>query len=188
MGKMTKQIPTEKVRPPQGFFKDIIYKKGKDGIVRKVKDTGWVHNDIVEGMVKLIAALMKNQVGLQGMLFHAQGTGETTWDTAGIPTPGWSDVALTHEYFRKAPDSIVFLDETGNPTPTPTNRLLVQTTLDFADANGDDGLGRNIRCQGMFGGDATSTLDSGFMLDEINHTKRWKDSSVKIVRFIKFIF
>lgn len=187
MGK-PREIPTEKNRPVRGFFKDIVYKKGPDGVVRKVEETGWVHNDIVEGMVKLIAALMKQEAGLVGMLYHAQGTGEPTWDTAGIPTPGWSDVALTNEYFRKAPDSIVFVDETGNPTATVTNRLLVQTTLDFGEANGDDGLGRNIRCQGIFGGDATATLDSGYMLDEINHTKRWKDVTVKIVRFIKFVF
>lgn len=184
-----KKMPEEKNHLPKGFFKDEVWKKdpatGKEVLV---ENTGWVHNDIVEGMVKLIAALMKGEIGIHGMMYHAQGEGEPGWDIGGAPVPAWSDTALSNEYFRSVPDSIVFLDALDVPTATITNVLLVKTTLDFGDANGNDGLGRDIRCQGVFGGDATAVLDSGMMLDEINHTKRWKDATVKIVRYIKFVF
>lgn len=69
------------------------------------------------------------------------------------------------------------------PTGTITNKIQIQTLLDFADANGED-----IREQGLFGGDATGSVNSGFMIDKINHPRRFKDSSIQIRRFINLLF
>lgn len=173
----------------KGIWRDEIYKK-VDGKEVLVENPDWNSNLIVVGTPRLLAALMKNEIsfgtGDRGIQYHAQGRGNPSFDVT-LPVPNFNSVKLVDEYFRKVPDSITYIDHDGNPTSAITNIILVKTTLDFPEANGS-GSGEFIREQGLFGGTATAAEDSGIMINIIFHRARFKDSSVKIVRFIKFIF
>lgn len=68
-----------------------------------------------------------------------------------------------------------------------TNTIEVKTTLPFG-IPADPFNGIDIREQGLFGGDATTTLDSGFMIDNIRHAKIFKDDSIQLIRFIRLSF
>lgn len=169
----------------KGIWRDEVYKV-IDGKEVKVEDTGWKKNLIVVGMPKVLAALMKNEISFTGgILYHAQGRGLPSFDIS-LPVPNFNSVQLTDEFFRKAPDSITYLDTNGNPTLAITNSILIKTTLDFNEANGVSG--EFIREQGIFCGTATAAANSGFMVNLIFHPSRFKDSSVKLIRFINFIF
>lgn len=169
----------------KGIWRDEVYKIVNGKEVR-VEDTGWKSNLIVVGMPKVLAALMKNEPSFMGgILQHAQGRGLPSFDIS-LPIPNFNSVQLTDEYFRKPPDSISYLDTLGNPTIVITNSILIKTTLDFGEANGVGG--EFIREQGLFCGTATGVLNSGFMVNLIFHPSRFKDASIKIIRFIQFIF
>lgn len=190
MNKQPEDVPEEKVPKPRGYTRDIVIKKMPDGSEKVLEDTGWKENKIVIGTPKLMAGLWLNEPTFTGgILFHAQGEGDPSWDMLSpVPEADWIDDKLEAEYFRKAPDSIVYLDESNNPVAYITGRILVTTTLDFLEANGPSGTGISIREHGLFGGDATSSLDSGQMADAIRHKAKWKDPSTKLIRYIRFIF
>jgi hypothetical protein len=173
------------VRELRGIWRDEVYQRDASGQPVLVEKAGWNKNLIVVGMPKLLAALMKNHAGFSGILQHAQGRGDPNFDIT-LPVPSFNSVALLDEYFRKAPDEITFVDEDGNPTLSVTNSILIKTTLDFNEANGAGG--EFIREQGIFGGDATGATDSGVMVNLIFHKSRFKDSSLRLIRFIQFIF
>jgi len=93
---------------------------------------------------------------------------------------------LTTEYFRKAiaQPSIVYIDpitdiSTGGVV---SSKLEITVTLATTEANG------SLREFGMFGGTATSTADSGQMVNWISHSRIDKDSSLEIERKIRFEF
>lgn len=173
---------------------DAVIGRWWDHVVRRDPVTGREYiaergevikkNLIVERCLILLAGLMRNDTDFTGgILFHAQGQGSTLWDTA-LPTPAFTQITLVDETFRSVPDSILYVDSTGTPTTTKTRSILVQTTLDFTHPLN----GSVIREQGLFGGNAGATKDSGFMVDAIIHLRRDKDVSVKIIRFIQLDF
>lgn len=70
-----------------------------------------------------------------------------------------SYTTLRNELARTMVDSYTYLDASGNPTQTETN--VVQYTFTFGTSEANGGL-----CEmGLFGGDATSTKDSGYMFN-----------------------
>lgn len=169
----------------RGIWRDEVYKRvgGKEVLV---ENAGWQKNLIVTGMTKLLAGLMANEPTFSGgILFSAQGRGLPSFDIS-LPVPQFNSVQLTDEYFRKQPDSISYVDQDGNPSVVITNSILIRTTLDFAEANGVSG--ETIREQGIYGGTATGTLNSGLLANLIYHRARFKDASVKLIRFIQFLF
>lgn len=174
----------ETARKARGIWRDTVIRRRPDGTEEVVEDAGWQPNKIVVGMTKLLAGLLKNDPTFNGgILFHAQGRGDPIFDVQ-LPTPSFSETALRDEYFRKAPDSIGYLKDDGSPADPGevTSRILIQTTLDFGEANGEF-----IREQGLYGGPATAALDSGLLANLIFHRARFKDGTVKIVRRIQLI-
>jgi hypothetical protein len=172
----------------KGRWRDIVTRKRPDGTEEVVEDTGWKKNTIVQGMPKVLAGLMRNEPTYNGgILYHAMGRGNAAWDPLPIPpTPVYSTVQLVDEYFRKAPTSISYLDPLGNPSPVITGSILVQTVLDYTEANGM--AGEYIREQGLFCATATGILNSGILASVIFHVAKWKDSNVKITRYWNIIF
>lgn len=169
----------ETARKARGIWRDTVIRRRPDGTEEVVEDAGWQPNKIVVGMTKLLAGLLKNDPTFNGgILFHAQGRGDPIFDVQ-LPTPSFSETALRDEYFRKAPDSIGYLKDDGSPADPGevTSRILIQTTLDFGEANGEF-----IREQGLYGGPATAALDSGLLANLIFHRARFKDGTVKIGR------
>lgn len=169
----------------RGQWRDTVIRRNPEtGAEEVVEDTGWNANKIVVGATLLIAGLLKNDVTFNGgILFSAQGRGDPIFDT-NLPTPQFDETTLRDEYFRKAPDSIAYLKPDGSAADPGevTSRLLIETTLDFDEANG-----QFIREQGLVGGTATAALDSGLLFNLIFHKARFKDASVKIIRRIQLI-
>jgi hypothetical protein len=127
------------------------------------------HNLIVIGFGFLVAALLKGDV-IQGfpLSYWAVGEGEGTfWDalstSARQAKSVFSLTQLYNETFRK-PVGIIFIDSNSDPvSPGPTNRIEVQASF------GPDVIG-SLREFGVFGGNATTTLNSGLMIDHKAHT------------------
>lgn len=173
------------VQKARGQWRDTVIRRNPEtGAEEVVEDTGWNANKIVVGATLLIAGLLKNDPTFNGgILFSAQGRGEAIFDV-NLPTPQFDETALRDEFFRKAPNSIAYLKPDGSAADPGevTSRLLIETTLDFDEANGEF-----IREQGLVGGTATATLDSGLLFNLIFHKARFKDASVKIIRRIQLI-
>lgn len=70
---------------------------------------------------------------------------------------------------------------------SPTNTIEVRTTWDYGDP-GDPYNFKYIREQGLFGGTATATANSGLMLDRITHERIYKAPTIKLCRFIVLTF
>lgn len=180
------------VRRARGQWRDEVWRRDPEtGEVRLEQAADeWDSNLIVATFTQLLAGLLANEpTFLGGILQHAQGRGDASWDVQ-LPSPTFNDTQLFDEYFRKTPDSVTFVDENGDPVPagTITNSILIRTEFDFDEANGAGGTGEFIREQGLFGGTATGAQDSGLMVNLIYHRARFKDDTVKIIRFIQLIF
>jgi len=176
---------TEKYNyPVKGEWWDVINRRQPDGTI-KSEVTPVTKNTIVLPVRTLIASVMKIHAGYTGINFHALGQGDIAWD-ASLPAATENDSPLTAEEYRKAPTLIEWIDAgTGDPTLTPSRIIRVKTIFDFAEMNQ---AGVYIREQGLFGGTATATADSGEMVNNIRHKKIWKDKDVELVRYIKLEF
>jgi len=121
--------------------------------------------------------------GWGGILYMGIGSGLTAWDTT-APTQDPADVSLTTEYFRKAiaAADMSFSDGAGNAVTVPTRFILITITLTTAEANG------SLREFGLYGGDATATLDSGQIINWVVHPRIDKDATVTITRTVEIEF
>ena len=165
----------------KGVCWDEIYERDpQTGEIKLVKVTEPTSNAIVDAQDLMVAALVGNLAGFKGIAYHAFGSGDSAWDTLGVPAVDPGDTTLVNEVFRKEPDSINFLDGSDNPVVGPTTNILVKTTLDFGDA-----LGLTIREHGLFGGDATATPDSGQMIDVFRDAPGFVKGNIRVVRQIK---
>lgn len=73
------------------------------------------------------------------------------------------------------------------PLGSVSNAIEIRTTWDYGTA-ADAFNFKYFREQGLFGGTATATADSGQMLDRMTHERIWKAPTTKIIRFIDLIF
>lgn len=183
-GAMLDKDKFDSAKVVKGRYRDRVYKL-VDGKEVLVEETDFKSNLIVVGMPKLLAGLMANEPSfLGGIRYSAQGKGDGAWSSP--PAPTFNSASLMNEYFRKVPDSITYLDSGGLPSVPVTNSILIRTTLDYAEANDSGAV--YIREQGLYGGTATGSLNSGILANLIFHAPRYKDGTVKIVRFINLIF
>lgn len=127
------------------------------------------HNLIVIGFGLLVASLLKGDATFGFPLqYWAVGPGEGAfWDdlsvTARQAKSIFSLTQLYNETFRK-PVTIIYVDNNSDPiAPGPTSRIEVQATF------GVDVIGE-LREFGVFGGDSTTTANSGLMIDHKSHT------------------
>lgn len=185
--KKTPQCPQEKinvVEKTKGVWWDDIYKKFPDGTIEKTI-TERKTNVVTVPLAKLVAGLMANEPSFSGgILYHMIGEGLASWDAQQAPPPpNWQLLFLENEYFRKVPDSIQYIDGNGQVSLSVTDIVRVSTTFDFGEANG-----KTIREQGLTGGTATTTINSGLTIDVIRHQGIPKDETVKIVRHIELLF
>ena len=127
------------------------------------------HNLIVIGFGLLVASLLKGDPTFGFPIqYWAVGEGEGDfWDDLSVEARQAKSVfsltSLYNETFRVS-TSIIFIDDNSDPVaPGPSNRIEVQATF------GPDVIGP-LREFGIFGGDASTTLDSGIMIDHKSHT------------------
>lgn len=118
-------------------------------------------NIIVNTASILIARLLKdNEEPQNGISYLAIGSGSGEWDLFDPPAPTTSQTLLENEFYRKAIDLATFVHpETGEPTTVYTNIVDYSCSLGEAEAVGP------IVELGLFGGDATSELNSGTMVN-----------------------
>jgi hypothetical protein len=132
--------------------------------------SGWRPNVIVASCDRLLAALMKREAGVQGILYWALGTGDAGWD-ASPPEASPAASKLATEVARRQllPEQIGYVDQSGAPSAIPTSRL--EITAEF---RGDDLAPETLvplREFGLFGGDATLAADTGLMVDYVIHPR-----------------
>ena len=158
-----------------GEVVDKIYKNGV------LVDTIIGHNLVVNSFVRLAMSLIKNQSGYRGATYWAIGSGAKSWDNA-LPNPGIDEVKLTNELGRMpiSRDNIVFLDENLEETSSPTNVIQITQTFGANDCNGE------WREFAIFGGNATSTPNSGLMINKRHHKVITKTEDMSIERTIRF--
>lgn len=140
------------------------------------------HNLVVDSCSVLIAGLMKG--ALNGIQYFAVGSGSSAWSNSAPPSPEANDVKLLNEIFRKpvTNNDIKFIDSNNDESTTPTNRIQIKVTFEESEANGE------LRELGLFGGNATSTKNSGYMLNRKIHGLIYKTSGMKLERIIRFTF
>ena len=154
---------------------------------RELWSSGWRSNLIVESCDLLLASLMKREPETEGILYWAVGEGEASWEL-GAPVAASTTSQLSSETARKllVPKQIVYLDETGQLTDTPTSRLEVAskfTTEDF-----ETNAPIPLREFGLFGGDATEVPDSGFIIDYVIHPRIELTPGVTLSRKLRLTF
>lgn len=140
------------------------------------------NNLVVDKCSVLIAGLMKG--ALTGIQYFAVGSGSSSWSNSSLPSPATTDTQLLAETYRKAitANDIKFIDSNNNESSTPTNRLQIKVTFNESEANGE------LRELAIFGGGATATKNSGYMLNRKIHALIYKTSGMKLERIIRFTF
>ena len=101
---------------------------------------------------------------------YVQATGQIT-----VATPFPVPIDATSEY-QFVPEVSV----------DPTNAIEVRTTWDYGTPS-DPINYKYIREQGLFGGTATGTVDSGLLIDRVTHERIFKAPTTKLVRMIDLI-
>lgn len=161
-----------------GEYTDTIYHA--DGRVEVRESQNCIINDIG----KLIACLFKGQSGYSGLTYWAIGSGADTWDNVN-PTPAQpTDTKCVNEIGRKAipASAIKFIDSSNSETSAVTNRIQITLTFTESECNG---VWREFA---IFGGNATSTKNSGIAINHKNHGIMVKTSSMVVERQIRFTF
>ena len=153
-----------------GDYKDTIkYKNGKI-------ETREGHNIVVTSFLNLVTSLLAGKAG--GIKYWAIGSGESSWSSS-LPEATTSETQLTSEIGRKAINTsdMVFLDSSGEVSDSPTNKLKITVTFGYDECTG------TWREFGLFGGsEASSTSNSGIMIDKKNHADIVKSIDMEITR------
>lgn len=140
------------------------------------------HNLVVDSCSVLIAGLMKGV--LSGIQYFVVGSGSSAWSNSAPPSPATGDTKLLNEIFRKpvTKNDVIFIDSNNDESSVPTNRIQIKVTFEESEANGE------LRELGLFGGNATATKNSGYMLNRKIHGLIYKTSGMKLERIIRFTF
>jgi len=171
------------IRPSiRGDWWDEIWERDAAGVPQLVRVTNVRKNTKMDLSATLMAALMANDVGNSGILQHAQGRGDGGWGVT-PPAVTTSDTTLFDEAGRNPPDSIVFLDAFDIVVAGPTNIIRIRTTYGEAEL-----VGETLREQGLFGGTASATANSGIIINVIRHAPLFKSGAFSLIRNIKLTF
>ena len=158
-----------------GEIRDRIFKNGQF-VEERVG-----HNIVVNTFLPLVMSLLKKQTGYSGIQYWAVGSGNASWDT-NMPTPVVTETQLTSEIGRVAipASEIVFLDSDFEVTNTPTNIIQITHTFGTSDCNG------SWREFGLFGGNATTSANSGYMINKKHHSVLTKTADMTVERTMRF--
>lgn len=154
---------------------DRIYKRGTLVDVREG------HNLVVLPFLRLVMCLLKQQKGYSGLQFWAVGSGSDTWD-ADLPTPDLNATRLTKELGRVplTPEEMMFLTEDFEVSSVPTNIIQIRHLFTESDCNG---VWREF---GIFGGNATTSINSGIMINKRHHPILTKTEDMTVERIMRF--
>lgn len=152
-----------------GRWRDTLYYA--NGVVQKGQ---WNYNQIQDDSGIITAGALTGK--LLGFQYLALGEGSSTWDTT-PPTIARTQTQLEAETQRlpiPSIDSISYLHPTtGAVSGAPTRRMEF-TVMIPATVLGD------FREFGLVGGDATSTLNTGYLFNHVAHAVISKDSGTPL--------
>ena len=159
-----------------GQITDRIFDKNGNLIEERVG-----HNLVVNSFLNLVMCLLKHENGYNGIQYWAVGSGASTWDS-NTPSPEIGATRLTSEIGRVpiSTSEIKFLDSNYEESTTPTNILQITHVFGENDCNG------TWREFGIFGGNATSNLNSGIMINKRHHAVITKTEEMTIERVMRF--
>jgi len=116
----------------------------------------------------------------KGHGYWALGYGKPSWDALPAPPPVDPNAAvLVHELpdspvgFNRQETECYFLTEQNIPTAAPTRKLEIKARFGVLQGNGDR------REWGIFGGNASSTRNTGYLFDAVHHVKDTKTADPK---------
>lgn len=140
---------------PSGHLTMILKEDGR--LIKKYTQK----NIIVNTASILIARLLKDPTEPDGgITYLAVGSGNDNWDPFDPPAPTTSQTLLEDEFYRKSISTSTFVDpQSGEPTTVATNVVDYATTFSESQAVGA------IMELALFGGEATSTLNTGTMVN-----------------------
>lgn len=158
-----------------GQITDRIFKNGV--LVEEIVG----HNLVVNSFLNLVMCLLKQQSGYKGVQYWAVGSGAETWDN-NMPTPEIGATRLTAEIGRVpiSASDLAFLKPNYEVSSTPTNILQITHTFGASDCNG---VWREF---GIFGGNATSSANSGIMINKRHHKVITKTEEMTVERIMRF--
>jgi hypothetical protein len=140
-------------------------------------------NLIVTKASQLMAKRMRPGASWGAGITHLEvGTGVGTGTAQAPQGENAAQTALRQPLARKAITSWSNLDGSGNPAGSDTNVLQLTTTFVENEANGA------LVEMGLFGGDATSTLGSGFMFNYKVFPAINKDNTMQLTLVWKLTF
>lgn len=139
------------------------------------------HNLVVNSFLNLVMCLLKQHGGYSGIQYWAIGSGASSWDSV-TPTPEIGATRLTSEIGRVpiSANNIKFLNSNFEEVSTPTNIIQISHTFGADDCNG---VWREFA---IFGGNATSALNSGIMINKRHHSIITKTRDMSVERIMRF--
>jgi hypothetical protein len=143
------------------------------------------HNLVVDACSKLIAALIKGDATYASdanyKLYWEVGSGNGSWNDASPPNPVAGDTTLLAPLERKQIQAadMKYIDGSNNTSASVTNRLEITVKFLSAEANG------SLREFGIFAGNATTTLGSGFMINRKTHGIIFKTTGIELQRTLR---
>lgn len=165
---------------PQGRFRDRLI--DRDG--RVLLATDWQHNLIVEGLRRLVAALVMGDPQGVALAHWAVGTGNDTWDGGSVPPPASieSRTQLFNETGRIAvpPTQIAFVN------PPLDNEIEISGEFTIADISGGE-PNRRLREFALFAG-GSMTTNSGIMINHRIHPRIDMQSGFTLQRTLRLTF
>jgi len=152
--------------PRQGYFEIP-----QDSIVREMHAKNLI---VSEASVFMAKRMVPGTSWGNGINYLEVGTGVGTGTTAVPQAETLAQTALRVPLARKAITAWTYLDTNGNATATETNVIQFTTVFDEAEAVG------SIVEMGLFGGNATTTLSSGYMFNYKTFGVWTKGSTLKL--------
>jgi beta-lactam-binding protein with PASTA domain len=129
----------------------------KEMRTRRIVQTPLRSNIVVYSALDLVAGLLRNQDGLNGIQYLAVGTGDPQWDSH-PPTPDRRTKRLVNEIYRKAIRPFEHMNYDAG-----TGRLEIRVSFAEHEAPGP------LREFGLFGGHASAWANTGTLINYVIH-------------------
>jgi hypothetical protein len=117
-----------------------------------------------------------------GILALAVGTGASGWDILNPPGETSDLTQLYSELYRKQITSRTYVDDSGNPVVTRTNKVEYTTLFDYAEANGP------LVEMGLFGGTNSLSMGDGTRVNAKHFPVLNKDATSQLTIMWKLIY
>jgi hypothetical protein len=146
----------------KGRYRDLV----TDVRGARLAETPWRANLLVDGAFTLLAALLKREPGIEGILYWAVGAGRVSWDESPPgPTPWATSLVEEVDRVEVTQDAMAFVDERGAEVTRPSPSLGVRVVFEWPDAP------VTLREFGLYGGDATEGSGTGTMINNVVHDR-----------------